>query len=200
MTLAHATNQLKSDRLVLRRITPDDLPFFTYLHARREVAQGLYPEGRPRSPEEVAAWLQRTLASYEEYALGHLAVLRKQDEALVGRCGLTELIVEAAAPEHGLRRGWFGRAQAPAAVAVTVEYELGYTLDPAVWGRGYASEAVRCVRDYARDVLRLSYAVSAILPQNARSRRVAERFGVRAAGQMDVAGRTFDRYVWPLAQ
>ena len=200
MTLAHATNQLKSDRLVLRRITPDDLPFFTCLHARREVAQGLYPEGRPRSPEEVAAWLQRTLASYEEYALGHLAVLRKQDEALVGRCGLTELIVEAAAPEHGLRRGWFGRAQAPAGVALTVEYELGYTLDPAVWGRGYASEAVRCVRDYARDVLRLSYAVSAILPQNARSRRVAERFGVRAAGQMDVAGRTFDRYVWPLAQ
>jgi ribosomal-protein-alanine N-acetyltransferase len=58
---------------------------------------------------------------------------------------------------------------------------------------------VRCVRDYARDVLLLSYAVSAILPQNARSRRVAERLGARAAGQMEVAGRTFDRYVWPLA-
>jgi [ribosomal protein S5]-alanine N-acetyltransferase len=64
---------------------------------------------------------------------------------------------------------------------------------------GFATEAVRSVRDYARDVLRLSYAVSAILPQNARSRRAAERSGARAEGQMDVSGRTFDRYVWPLA-
>jgi RimJ/RimL family protein N-acetyltransferase len=58
---------------------------------------------------------------------------------------------------------------------------------------------VRCVRDYARNVLRLSYAISAILPQNARSRRVAEWSGARAAGQMEVFGRAFDRYVWPLA-
>jgi len=55
------------------------------------------------------------------------------------------------------------------------------------------------VRDYARDVLRLSYVISAILPQNARSRRVAERAGARAAGQMEVVGLTWDRYLWPLA-
>ena len=58
---------------------------------------------------------------------------------------------------------------------------------------------MRCVRDYARDVLLLSHAISAFLPGNARSRRVAERFGVRAAGQMEVVGLTWDRYVWPLA-
>jgi RimJ/RimL family protein N-acetyltransferase len=143
--------------------------------------------------------LQTTLASYEQLALGHLAVLRKEDGALIGRCGLTDLVVESAPPEHGIRRGWFGRAHAPVGVALTFECELGYTFDPAVWGQGFATEAVHCVRDYARDVLRLSYAISAILPQNARSRRVAERFGVRAAGQMEVVGRTFDRYVWPLA-
>jgi hypothetical protein len=48
-------------------------------------------------------------------------------------------------------------------------------------------------------VLRLSYAISAILPQNARSRRVAERSGARIAGQMEVLGLTWDRYHWPLA-
>jgi RimJ/RimL family protein N-acetyltransferase len=87
----------------------------------------------------------------------------------------------------------------PAGVAVTFERELGYTFDPASWGQGFATEAVCCVRDYARDVLHLSYAISAILPQNVRSRRVAERLGARAAGQMDVDGRTFDRCVWVLA-
>ena len=112
---------------------------------------------------------------------------------------MTDLAVEPAAPEHGIRRGWFGRAQAPAGVALTFECELGYTFDPAFWGQGFATEAVRCVRDYARDVRRLTYAVSVILPQNARSRRVAERLGVRAAGQLEVLGLTWDRYVWPLA-
>jgi RimJ/RimL family protein N-acetyltransferase len=143
--------------------------------------------------------LQYTLASYEQLALGYLAVLRKEDGALIGRCGLMDLVVESAAPEHRIHRGWFGREQAPAGVALTFECELGYTFDPAVWGQGFATEAARCVRDYARDVLRLSYAISAILPPNARSRRVAERSGARAAGQMDVVGLTWDRYVWPLA-
>jgi RimJ/RimL family protein N-acetyltransferase len=175
MTLAHGTDRLESARLVLRRTAPDDLGFFTRIHALPEVAQHLYPGGRSRSPEETAAWLQYTLASYEQLALGYLAVLRKEDGALIGRCGLMDVVVESAASE------------------------LGYTFDPAVWGRGFATEAARCVRDYARDVLRLSYAISAILPQNARSRRVAERSGARAAGQMDVVGLTWDRYVWALA-
>ncbi|PYO26460.1 MAG: hypothetical protein DMD85_00040 [Candidatus Rokuibacteriota bacterium] len=82
------------------------------------------------------------------------------------------------------RRHGFGREGAPAGVALTFECELGYTFDPAVWGRGYATEAARCVRDYARDVLGWSYAISAILPQNASSRRVAERSGARAEGRM----------------
>jgi len=73
---------------VLRRIAPDDLPFFTRIHALPEVAQYLYPGGRPRSPEESAAWLQATLESYEQLALGYLAVLRKEDGALIGRCSV----------------------------------------------------------------------------------------------------------------
>ena len=63
------------------------------------------------------------------------------------------------------------------------------------WRRG---RWAACVRDYARDVLRLSYTVSAILPSKARSRHVAERSGARAAGQMEVVGLAWDRYVWPL--
>src|SRR5271169_588335 len=199
MTLAAGTDRLESARLVLRRIAPDDLPFFARIHALPEVTRYLYPGGQTRSPEQTAAWLQATLESYEQHTLGCLAVLRKEDGALVGRCGLTDLVVETVAPEHGIRQGWFGRARAPAGGALTFECELSYTFDPAVWGQGFATEAAGCVRDYARDVLRLSYAISAILPQNARSRRVAERFGLAADGQMEVVGLTFVRYVWPLA-
>src|SRR5262249_22270439 len=199
MTLAHGTDQLESTRLVLRRMVLDDLPFFTRIHALPEVARYLYPGGRPRSPDETARWLRYTLASYERLALGYLAVVRKEDGALIGRCGLMDLVVEPTEPARGIRKGWFGREEAPDGAPLTFECELGYTLDPVAWGRGYASEAAQCVRDYARDVLRLSYVVSAILPQNARSKRVAERSGAHAAGQMDVIGLTWDRYVWVLA-
>jgi len=199
MTLAHGTDRLESARLVLRRVAPDDLPFFTRLHALSKVAQHLYPNGRPRSPEETAAWLRYTLASYEQLALGYLAVLCKEDGALIGRCGLMDLVVESSAPGHEIRRGWFGREDAPAGLALTFECELGYTFDPDVWGRDFATEAARCVRGYARDVLPWQYAISAILPRNVRSRRVAERSGARRDGQMHVVGATWDRYLWPLA-
>ena len=110
-----------------------------------------------------------------------------------------DMVIESAKPAHGIRRGWFGREQAPADVPLIHETELGYTLEPAAWGQGFASEAARCVRDYARDVLRLTYTVSAILPSNARSRRVVERGGARVDGRMHVVGLAWDRYVWPLA-
>src|SRR5262249_13628418 len=106
MTLAHGTDQLESARLVLRRMVLDDLPFFSRIHALAEVARYLYPGGRPRSPEETAAFLRYTLASYERLALGYLAVLRKEDGALIGRCGIMDLVVEAVTSEDGIRRGW----------------------------------------------------------------------------------------------
>src|SRR5919109_4809537 len=108
MTLARGTDRLESARLVLRRTAPDDLPFFTRIHALPEVAQHLYPGGRPRSPKETAAWFSYTLTSYDKLALGYLAVVRKDDGALIGRCGLMDLVVESTEPGRGIRRGWFG--------------------------------------------------------------------------------------------
>jgi hypothetical protein len=96
-------------------------------------------------------------------------------------CGLR--VDGTARPTPSTRVRGFAREEAPAGVALTFECELGYTFDPAVWGQGFATEAARCVRDYARDVLRWSYAVSAILPQNVRSRRVSERGGASFDGQ-----------------
>jgi hypothetical protein len=39
--------------------------------------------------------------------------VRKADGALIGRGGLIDMVVESAEPEHGIRRGWFGREQPP---------------------------------------------------------------------------------------
>lgn len=139
------------------------------------------------------------MASYEEQELGQLAVLRKADGALLGRCGLSDLVVETRSASNAVPRAWFGRALAPAGLAVTQELELGYTFDATYWGHGYATEAAQCVFAYVRDVLKLPRVISAIDGENARSLRVAERCGLRhGRGQIDVLGRLLHIYVWPM--
>jgi RimJ/RimL family protein N-acetyltransferase len=197
MTLALATDRIESPRLLLRRIAPADLLFFTRIHAIPEVVR-YTGHGRPRSAEETEGWLQATLTGYEELELGQLAVVRKADGVLLGRCGMSDLVIEANAAAGAIPRAWFGRAQAPAGLAVIQERELGYTFDSAQWGHGYATEAAQCVFAYARDSLGLKRVISVIDGDNVRSLRVAERCGLRREGAIDVLGRTLVVHVWPI--
>jgi RimJ/RimL family protein N-acetyltransferase len=197
MTLARATDRIESSRLVLRRIAPADLPFFTRIHGIADVVR-YTGHGRPRSTEETQAWLEATLASYEELELGQLAVVRKADGVLLGRCGMSDLVIEAGAAPGAIPRAWFGRAQAPAGLALIQERELGYTFDSAQWGHGYATEAAQCVFAYARDSLGLKRVISVIHGDNLRSLRVAERCGLRRAGEIEVLGRALVVHVWPI--
>lgn len=198
MTLSRGTERIESERLILRRIDRDDFEFFGQLNADPEVAQYL-PHGKPRSPQESSAWLQSVLESYESFGLGQLAVLRKSDGALIGRCGLSDLAVEAKATVTEVPRGWYPRAAAPAAADIVFEQELGYTFHRGSWGQGYASEATRCVFEYARDVLRLPRVVSLIHPQNVRSLRLVQRFGVHREDTVEVLSRRYERFAWPMA-
>jgi [ribosomal protein S5]-alanine N-acetyltransferase len=197
MTLARGTDRIESARLVLRRISAGDLDFITRIHADPDVARYL-GHGRPRSSEESLAWLQLTLANYEDFGLGQLAVLRKTDGMLIGRCGLSDLVVEVRATADTSARAWYGRAQAPPNTEVVFEPELGYTFDRSSWGHGYASEAARCVFDYTCDVLRLPRVVSLIHPDNVRSLRVAQRFGLQREDGVEMNARPYGRYVWPI--
>jgi ribosomal-protein-alanine N-acetyltransferase len=195
MTLARGTAWIESERLILRRMTLDDLPFFARIHADPIVARYL-GHGQPRPAEETSDWLQQALDAYVEVELGPLAVVRKSDGALLGRCGLNDLVVERV-PAGTVPRAWFWRSTAPTDIEVTFEPELGYTFDAAAWGQGYASEAARCVSEYGRNVLQLPRIVSLIHPDNVRSRKVAQKFEVRPDGAVELQGRVFDRYVWP---
>ena len=195
MTLARATDCIESTRLVLRRIAADDLPFFTRIHAIADVVR-YTGHGRPRSAEETQAWLQSTLSSYHELELGQLAVVRKADGVLLGRCGMSDLVIEAQPAPGTLPRAWFGRAQAPASLPLIYERELGYTFDIAHWGSGYATEAAQCVFAYARHSLGIKRVISVIDGENVRSLRVAERCGLRREDTIDVLGRKLVVYVW----
>jgi len=197
MTLARGTERIESERLLLRRLDLGDLEFLVRLHADPEVARYL-ALGRPRTREESTAWLESVMRNYEERGLGQLAVVRKSDGVLLGRCGLADLVVEARATVAAVPRGWYHREEAPADAEIVSERELGYTFDRSSWGQGYASEAARCVYEYARYELKLLRVVSVIHPENARSLRLVERFGLRREDGVEVGSRLYDRFVWPM--
>lgn len=197
MTLAADIDAIESERLVLRRITPDDLDFYSRIQADPDVARYI-ATGKPRSRQESRDWLAAVLASYAESALGQLAVQRKSDGALLGRCGLSDAVVEAAPAPGAIRKGWFFRAQAPAGAQLDLVPELGYTFAKAHWGQGYASEAVGCVYQYVRTALKFDRIMSVIDAENHASLGVARKFGVRFSEQIELSGHAFDRYDWPL--
>lgn len=67
-------------------------------------------------------------------------------------------------------------------------FELGWTLAPGHWGKGYASEAARAALGYAFDVLKQDRVISLIRAANAPSIRVAEAIGEKLAGELDLLG------------
>jgi [ribosomal protein S5]-alanine N-acetyltransferase len=196
MTLARSKDRIDSERLALRRITQDDLGFLIRIHADLKVSRYL-GHGQRRSPQESFAWLQSTIETYENFELGQLAVLRKSDGVLIGRCGLSDLAVEARASAGARARVWYQHSQVPDDIELLFERELGYTFERSYWGNGYASEAARCVFDYAYDSLKLRRVVSIIHPENVRSLRIAQKFGLRREDTVEVMEHARDRYVWP---
>ena len=196
MTLTIADDHIETERLILRHIAPADLPFYARIHADPDVARYL-SHGNPRTGEESRSWLEQTLQSYQALGLGQLAVWLKSDGTLLGRCGLSYMEVDTAPSSDGTKLGFYFPSRAPDGVSASVESELGYTFDPAVWGRGYAREAVAAVYDYAMKHRPKERIVSLIHPDNVRSKRLADRFGVTLVDRVSLWARSFDRYAWP---
>jgi RimJ/RimL family protein N-acetyltransferase len=162
---------LTTERLLLRGFRADDFPAYAALMADARVARYL-ADGRPLDPAD--AW--RQLAMFAGHwvlrGFGVWAVEERRSGAFVGRIGCFE-------PE-----GW------PA-------FEIAYTLGPAVWGRGYASEGARAALDYAHTVLGRRGVVSVIRPANAPSIRVAERLGAMRGPEVPFYGAPALLYLYP---
>jgi [ribosomal protein S5]-alanine N-acetyltransferase len=195
VTLRPGTEVLETERLVLRRMRAADFAFFTRIQADPEVA--LYiGHGRPRTNDESLVWLNATVLSYERQGLGQLAVERRSDGVLLGRCGLSPLLIEVDAGSRGAPRCWWSREEAPQNARVSFERELGWTFGREHWGHGYAGEAARSVLAYAWEVLSAPRVVSIVQRENLRSHRVAERLGAVKGGAVELAGKIMDLYSW----
>ena len=143
----------ETDRLLLRRITPDDFDDLLALYTDPDVMR--YSPNGPLGRDEVQEWLDRNLRSYSLWGLGMYAVVL-QDEGFAGVCGINRFDdVE-------------GR----------LEFEIGFRTAKRHWNKGITTEAAAAVRDHGLGELDLQRLVSLVDPRNIPSVRVAEKVGM----------------------
>jgi RimJ/RimL family protein N-acetyltransferase len=154
-----AADTLETELLRFRRFREADFPTYEQWCARMEIMR--YLGGK--TFDRVHAWrhLAYMMGHWDMLGYGYYAVEEKATGTLIGRMGFTN------------QAGWPG-------------FELGWTVVPEYQGRGYATEGSRMLLRYAFDVLGRERVISLIHPDNAPSRRVAEKLGQRVEGETEV--------------
>lgn len=74
------------------------------------------------------------------------------------------------------------------------QIELGYHLDPALWGQGLMTEAVAMVADAVFALTRVDSVMAGVKPDNLGSRRVLEKAGFIADGGYEHESPLWGRY------
>jgi RimJ/RimL family protein N-acetyltransferase len=116
-----------------------------------------YGDG-PQTKEWIRDWLLTCLERYyQTWGFGPYAVVEQSTQNVIGYCGLFHY------PDVNGQR----------------EVEIGYRLRLSAWGKGYATEAARAVRDYAFTMLGMKRLIAMIDPSNTASIRVAEKIGMQ---------------------
>jgi [ribosomal protein S5]-alanine N-acetyltransferase len=153
---------IETERLLIREFAAGDVDAMAGVYGDPEVMEHVCLGVLDR--DRTAALLDDYRREQEERGFSTWAVVERESGAVVGDVG-------------------FGL------YAPTGEPELGYTLSPSVWGRGYALEAARACVDAAFTHLPQRRLVAKIEPRNQRSLTVAERLGMRTIETIEVGGR-----------
>jgi RimJ/RimL family protein N-acetyltransferase len=148
---------IRTERLLLRRFTVDDLEELAAIFAKPEVYW--YPNRRGLTRDETEQMLHnRFIVPWDEQGFGHFAVIRMEDGAMLGYSGL--------AIPHFLPE-------------VLPAVELGYRFDPVAWGRGYAVEAGAGALTFGFNDVKLDRIIAIHDVENVPSGRVMDRLGMR---------------------
>ena len=157
----------------MREFTDDDVPELARAFADPEV---IWWDPAPFTLESARAWIARAREGYADSGMGLYAVLLRDGGRLIGDCGLVARVIEE-----------------------TPVVEIGWHLERAAWGHGYATEAARGVLAHAAD-LGLGRVCALIVPDNVRSRHVARKLGMEIDREVEWAGRPHDLWTLALAQ
>lgn len=147
---------LETERLILRAIRPEDAAAIAAYQGLAEVARYVPWEPRPltRVEELIPRWMAMDGTGDDSEGVQY-AITRKEDGVLLGDC----MIMFG---DRAARQG-----------------EVGYLLDPAHHGRGYATEATRAMIDAGFAIGGLHRICARCDARNTASWRVMEKLGMR---------------------
>lgn len=145
---------LSTDRLILREWRPEDLAPFSRLNADSDVMR-FFPA--TMSEQETTAMVERITQHIDTYGFGFWAAELKETGEFIGFIGMHHVTQE---------------------LPFCPTVEIGWRLDKAFWGKGYAPEGARACLAYAFSHLKLAEIVSFTAAVNKPSIRVMEKIGL----------------------
>jgi ribosomal-protein-alanine N-acetyltransferase len=150
---------LETERLILRKMTPDDAEAVFAYASDPEVTRYVIWDTH-RTIEDSKAFLELTVGKYENGGEPDWGIVYKGDRRFVGTCGFADWKAEHA------------RA------------EMGFVISREYWGRGLMPEAVRAMIAFGFERMGLNRIEARCIAENVASARVMEKAGMTYEGRL----------------
>lgn len=144
---------LETERLILREMNNNDFEALCKILLDEET---MYAYQGAFTIEEAHNWLNSQLERYKNYGYGLWAVVLKENNEMIGQCGLS---IQTWKDSKVL--------------------EVGYLFQRNYWHHGYATEAAIASKEYAFNILNANEVSSIIRTTNTQSINVALRNGMK---------------------
>jgi len=151
--------QIETERLILKNISPEDRDFVFALFSNEDVNAFLFdaePVENIQGADEIVTFYTKA----EPRNMHRWILVRKEDGAKLGTCGF-----------HCWNKE-------------TGECDVGYDLYPDYWGKGYMSEALAAILQFAKNEMKVSKINACIYTENISSLKLAEKLDFSFVGQM----------------
>ena len=144
---------LETERLILRRLTPDDAPFILTLLNEPSFLRYIGDKNVRNLDEARNYILTGPVASYEKHGFGLYLVELRESQTPIGLCGVIR------------------REELPAP-------DIGFALLPDFWNKGLAFEAATAVLQYAHEQLKITRILAITSLDNEASINLLQRLGL----------------------
>lgn len=139
--------QIETKRLKLKLLTENDLDDLVQLNLDPEV-RAFFPD-RIQNREQTKKRMLELIGNYTKHHLPQFIMLEKESNAFLGRCGFS--------------------------LTEENEEEVGYLIHKKYWGKGYATEALNALINWANKNINRQYIIAFSPTAHIASQRVMEK-------------------------
>jgi len=169
--MKYLLNGQESERLKFRLLKKDDFNIWVEFFKHKGVSEYIGMDEIPTAKEKAEKWFELINNRYLNDLGGMNVLIDKKTNEFVGQCGL--LIQEIDGKK---------------------ELEIGYSIMPKFWNKGYATEAAIKCKDFAFENNYADSIISIIHIENKSSEKVAEKNGMIKHSNTEYKGMPVNIY------